>query len=210
MQPTWSTMPSQIKVFVTICAVIELLALSGDLAGANARALLITLGGFWPTILSGEPALYPGQSIVMFISSAFLHGGLLHLFMNMVALMYLGPMILERTGARAFWPLAGLCALGAGGVYALASGDGTPMVGASGVIFGLIGMLAVWSYFDRRASGETLRPLLEQAVAFLVLNLALTLLSSGMIAWQAHLGGLLAGLVCGWLTWSAKGDVRSL
>jgi membrane associated rhomboid family serine protease len=206
----WPQQPLPIKVFATTCGLLELLAFAGDLAGANVRSVLIGIGGFWPGLMQGAAPLYPGQPVLMFATSAVLHGGLLHLFMNMVALMWLGPMIIERLGERAFWPVAGLSALGSGAVYALLSNGGTPMVGASGILFGLIGVLAAWSYFDRRASGESLRPLLDQTVAFLTLNIALTLLSSGMIAWQAHLGGLLAGIACGWFTWSGRLRARGI
>lgn len=203
-------MPPAIRAFVLTCAVLEVLALFGPVVfgGDGVRRLMLALGGFWPELLAGAPGVYPGQAIVMFATSAVLHGGPLHLFMNMVGLLWLGPMITERIGPRAFWPIAGLSALGSGMGFALLSQSPVPMVGASGVLFGLLGVVAVWEVLDRMRRRAALRPLMEQAGIFLALNVALMLLAGGSIAWQAHLGGFVAGLVCGWFTWPGRRRVR--
>jgi membrane associated rhomboid family serine protease len=209
MLTDWSNQPASIRTFVLICCAFELLALAGAVLGFGSamRNLLLTFGGFWPELLAGATRIYPGQPIAMFATSAFLHGGLLHLFMNMVAMLWLGPIVVARVGERAFWPLAGLCALGAGAVYGLMSNSGMPMVGASGVLFGFLGIVATWTFLDRLTRRLSLRPLVHQALVFAALNVALTLLS-GVIAWQAHLGGLLAGVLCGVLTWSRHTHLR--
>ncbi len=69
----------------------------------------------------------------MVASSVFIHSGLGYLFMSMFGLMWLGPIVVQRVGKAAFWPLAGLCALGAGGAYVLMTNTGLPSVGASRV-----------------------------------------------------------------------------
>lgn len=198
-------LPAPIKHFLLICVALELCALAGMLTGSGPvmRNLMLLTGGFWPGMLSGGPTLYIGQPIVMFASSVFLHGGLTHLAMNMIGLVWLGSLVVNRLGVKAFWPIAGLTALGSGLGFALLTDSTMPMVGASGVVFGLLGVVAVWDLLDRLDRRESLRPLIQYALVFLALNVALTLLSQGLIAWQAHLGGLVAGGLCGALTWRA-------
>ena len=200
---SWSDMPTSVRVFALVSAALELVAIFGTLflLGEGMRRVMLALGGFWPELLSGAPGIYPGQAITMFATSAVLHGGPLHLFMNMVGLMWLAPMITERIGERAFWPIAGLSALGAGLGFTILSESLLPMVGASGVIFGLLGVVAYWELRDRLRARTGLRLLAEQAAVFVALNLALMFLAGGSIAWQAHLGGFLAGLACGHVTW---------
>lgn len=203
MLTEWSNQPTPVRTYVFVCALLELMALAGTVLGFGeaVRYIMIALGGFWPDLLRGAAPAYSVQPFAMFASCVFLHGGLLHLFMNMVGLMWLGPIVINRVGERAFWPIVGLCALGAGAAYAVLSASGVPMVGASGVLFGFIGVVGTWALLDRVKRRETLRPLIEQALVFTVLNIALALLS-GVIAWQAHVGGFAAGVVCGLLTWS--------
>lgn len=169
--------------------------------GHTMRSFLVTIGGFWPDLLKGAQPLFPAQSITMFGTTAFLHGGPVHLIMNMIGLLWLGPIIVERAGRAAFWPIAGLCALGAGGLFALLANQSTPSVGASGVLFGFLGTVSVWSVLDRYIRGESLIQLVQHGCAFLAINLAITLSNSGAIAWEAHLGGFLAGAFCGWISW---------
>ncbi|MEX0281954.1 MAG: rhomboid family intramembrane serine protease [Arenibacterium sp.] len=199
----WPRQPASVRHFVLVCVAIEVLATLGFLLNPSdgIRTLLIYFGGFWPSLMDGHPGALPGQVVYMFATSAFIHGGWLHLAMNMFALMWLGPIIVRRAGRAAFWPLSGLSALGAGAGYALLSNSGAPMVGASGVIFGLLGAVACWTVLDQLARRASLRPLMQQALVLLVLNVALTLLSDGSIAWQAHLGGFIAGAICGALSW---------
>ncbi|MEM6482050.1 MAG: rhomboid family intramembrane serine protease [Pseudomonadota bacterium] len=199
-------LPAPIKHFILICVFLEFCALTGMVMGfgPTVRNLMLLAGGFWPGMLFGGPSLYPGQPVTMFASSAFLHANLTHLAMNMIGLVWLGPMIVNRLGVQAFWPIAGLTAIGSGLVFTWLSSTMTPMVGASGVIFGLLGVVAIWDLLDRIRRRDSLRPLIQHALVFLALNVALTLLYPGAIAWQAHLGGLLAGGLCGVLTWRGR------
>ena len=75
------------------------------------------------------------------------------------------------------------------------------MVGTSGALFGLVGLLVVLEAQTRRAEGASRLSVLVTVLAWLVglaaLNLAFWWLQNGILAWQAHLGGFLAGLVWG-------------
>lgn len=204
MHVSFSLQPQPVRIFLSVCMFLELVSLACLLLGLgdSMRNFLITIGGFWPDLLRGATPIYPGQPVLMFATSALLHGGLLHLFMNMVGLMWLGPIIVNRLGSHAFWPIAGLSALGAGGLYAtLAGPGGIPAVGASGVLFGFLGTVALWETLDQWARRENLMPLLQHGIALLSINVALTLANTSAIAWEAHLGGFLAGALCGLLTW---------
>lgn len=197
------TLPRSVSRFLLVCVALELCALLSEIAGfgSTVRRFLIVWGGFWPGLLSGDDGMYPGQQVLMFASSAVVHGGPLHLLMNMLGLVWLGPLIVRRAGPRAFWPIAGLSALGSGFGYALLSSGNTPMVGASGVLFGFLGAVAVWAVLDRLARKQSLLPIIQNALVLVFLNVALMVLSPASVAWQAHLGGLLAGAIAGAMTW---------
>ncbi|MGI9597757.1 MAG: rhomboid family intramembrane serine protease [Acidimicrobiales bacterium] len=125
------------------------------------------------------------------ITSAFLHGSLLHIGFNMYALWLLGNTLEEGIGKLRFSIvyLAGLL----GGSFAVLAFDfGSPTLGASGAVLGLAGALAavLWS---RGIS------LTQTSLGFiLALNLALPLLVGGISFW-GHLGGIFAGFAAGWL-----------
>ena len=201
-----SLQPKPVKAFLSACVFFEVVALAGLLMGMGAvpRNFLIAFGGFWPDLLKGALPAFPGQPILMFATAAVLHGGPLHLFMNMVGLLWLGPLIVTRVGSAGFWPIAGLSALGAGCLFALFADAGVPSVGASGVLFGFLGTVAVWEVFDRHAAGESLSPLVQQGGVLLVINVTLVVANPNTIAWEAHLGGFIAGVLCGLITWRGQ------
>lgn len=198
-----SLQPQPVRMVLFACLFFECLVLVSMPFGAGdtMRRFLVVTGGFWPDLLKGATPIFAGQPILMFGTSALLHGGVLHLFMNMVGLLWLGPIICNRLGAAAFWYIAGLSALGAGCLFAVLSVTGAPSVGASGVLFGLLGTVVTWEVRDRHARRESLVPLAQQGLVLLAINVGLTLSSAAAIAWQAHLGGFLAGALCGLITW---------
>ncbi len=123
-----------------------------------------------------------------FLTSAFLHGPLVHILFNMLALWMLGPYAEALLGRARFLALYLLSALGGSVAYLLltplTSNDG--LVGASGAVFGLFGAIIVLN----RSRG-----LATQGIWFnLAINAALPLIYP-QIAWQAHLGGFLTGLL---------------
>lgn len=67
--------------------------------------------------------------------------------------------------------------------------------------YGLLGAVGVWFLLDRRAQGQKLAPYVIDAAVLLGANVLMTLPAQNQIAWEAHLGGFLAGAVCGLLTW---------
>ncbi len=161
----------------------------------NLRGTALMLGAFWNGLLNGWEPVYALQREVMFLSYAFLHGGLLHLIGNMVAVLALGGIAVARIGGRGFLLLYALSAIGGAAGFALLSNSETPMVGASGAVFGLIGAWKFWEWQVRQHLGATMRPLWRSLIGLTLLNVVLWLALSGLLAWEAHLGGFVTGVL---------------
>lgn len=146
-----------------------------------------------PLVLHGEPwrvATY-----------AWLHGDLLHLAMNMLALVQIGPAIERFLGSPRFALLYALCAIGGGAASALITGGMS--VGASGAVFGLAGAGIV---VLTRVGTEPARRARANLVFWLGLFIVLGF-SGPVFGMQldnmAHLGGLGVGLALAWL-WTPR------
>lgn len=128
-----------------------------------------------------------------------LHAGIFHILFNMWALWILGPQIERGVGTLPFVCLY-FASAGLGGAFYFVMGGPSAhvAVGASGALFGLFGIWLSWALHRRNTIQG--RALLRQILFLLVLNAALPLIIVN-IAWQAHLGGLIAGFVIGEL-WS--------
>lgn len=137
------------------------------------------------------------------------HGGLSHLLMNLGAVMALTPVVLRRFGPGwAAWPrwivlFVGAGLAGAATFLAVNPAGAVPMVGASGAICGLWGFAARVDPDGRLVglrSAQVLRAVRHFALVNLVLFAILHLLARladapGGLAWEAHLGGFLFGLL---------------
>ncbi|MEE8407696.1 MAG: rhomboid family intramembrane serine protease [Acidimicrobiia bacterium] len=123
-----------------------------------------------------------------------LHASITHILFNMWALWVLGPQIERGVGT---WPFVSLflASAGVGGAFAFYLGDPLDVaVGASGAIFGLFGIWLSWAMHRRNTMQG--RAMLRQIGVLLLINAAIPFLVPN-IAWQAHLGGLIAGMVIG-------------
>ncbi|MSQ82528.1 MAG: rhomboid family intramembrane serine protease [Myxococcales bacterium] len=134
------------------------------------------------------------------LTSAFLHGNLLHVGMNMLALWQLGAMAERLLGSRAFLAVYLLAALG-GAVasfdWHLYSGGHAVSVGASGAVFGVLGATIGFALARRDTIPRRIyQSLLRSGGTFVILNFALGLAVS-VIDNAAHLGGLVTGVLGG-------------
>jgi membrane associated rhomboid family serine protease len=121
------------------------------------------------------------------VSAMFLHGSLLHLVFNMLALYWLGTVVEQALGTGRFVLLYFVSGI-AGSAGALVLSDPTAVtVGASGAIYGIMGALLVLEY---RATGT----FAGQALGLIVVNLALTFAIPN-ISVGGHLGGLAGGIL---------------
>jgi len=134
------------------------------------------------------------------VSYAFLHGGVGHIFFNMLALYMFGSDIERLFGSRYFLTFYLACVVSAALCQllftALAGAPPFPTVGASGGVYGLL--LAFGLYFPRRMVMLIFPPIPMQARYFVMLFGGLELVfgvtgTAAGVAHFAHLGGMLGG-----------------
>jgi membrane associated rhomboid family serine protease len=165
------------------------------------------------------PVLYTGQyGFDWFLFTrpftyAFMHGGIAHIAINMIWLAAFGSPLANRLGAlrfAIFYAVTGLASVVL--FWVLHPYGEAPLVGASGAISGMMGAAARYGFRIDRASGRAAfagEPLPIAAVlrsrgvmtflgVWMAINLATGLLGfapgvDGQIAWEAHIGGFVAG-----------------
>jgi rhomboid protease GluP len=142
-------------------------------------------------------AIKIGGQYYRFLTSMFLHGGLLHIGFNAWALYALGPESERIYGTPRFLAIYFIAGL-AGGVASYTF-SASPAVGASGAIFGLIGALAVFYYMSRELLGSAAQQQFGSLITVIMINLFIGFSSGGIIDNFAHLGGLAGGALAGWL-----------
>lgn len=146
-----------------------------------------------PYLAQSNVELAAGQWWRIF-TVVLLHASFSHVLFNMWALWALGPQVERGVGTGPFVGLY-IASAGVGGAFAYHLGGPFDIgVGASGAIFGIFGVWLSWA-FHRRGTAMG-RAMLGQLGFLLLINAALPILIPN-ISWQAHLGGLLAGLLIG-------------
>ena len=120
------------------------------------------------------------------VTSMFLHGFLLHILFNMIALWFIGAPVEKYLGPTRYLGLYFVSGL-AGSAGALLQAPLVPTVGASGAIFGILGAMLIieWQITGRFAG---------QAMTWIVINLVISFSFSG-ISWGGHIGGLIGGIL---------------
>ena len=164
--------------------------------------------GFTPASLHpvAKPlAPQPGWDLVMLqsVSYIFLHGDLMHLAGNMLALWVFGNNVEDSMGHRRyplFFLICGMAGAFAEGLFSPT--PQVPVIGASGAVAGVMGAYLLLHPRARVLVLVAFRiPLLVPASAFVGLSIALDVLSAlfpdpdaeMLIAWWAHIGGFAAG-----------------
>jgi membrane associated rhomboid family serine protease len=179
------------QLLVIATSVVSLIALS-DPDGTLFNLLLldrddVQRGELW-RLLTVTLVHAPGSTTPWFS---------LHLLLNMYALWIVGPIVEGIWGKRLLIVFYVLTAIAASTASFLSNPG--PAVGASGAIFGLVGVIfagtrAHHPMLDRRARG-----IVPQLGMFIVINLAFGFLAGGMIDNAAHIGGLVSGLWLGFV-----------
>ena len=166
-------------VIIGLTAFVFLVGLIPGVGDAVERSLL-----FW------APALYPQLSGVFepwrLFTGALVHSSFWHLGLNMLALWMIGRSLEPLLGRWRFLTLYLLSTLG-GSVAVTLLSFSTPVVGASGAIFGLFGALFV--------IGRHLGANIAGIAIVLGINLVIGFIPGFNVSWQAHVGGLVVGLV---------------
>jgi len=153
----------------------------------------------------------PPTDLTPFFTSMFMHGGFLHIILNLWTLWIFGPALEDRLGPARFGILYLASGLAAGVAHVVFNaGSYMPMLGASGAIAGVIGAYAVRFPFAwvRVLVPIVFIPLFFSIPALVfagiwfflqVMQGASELLNpyagAGGIAWWAHIGGFVAGIV---------------
>ncbi|MBO0980321.1 rhomboid family intramembrane serine protease [Microbacterium sp. SD291] len=151
--------------------------------------LIPGLGGeITSQLLFNAVFLYPNITVYAFepwrlLTVLFVHGGFIHLALNMLALWMLGQSLEPMLGRARFLALYLISGLGGSVAVALIA-PGVSTVGASGAIFGLMAaLLIIGRHIGANVTG---------ILVILGINFAFSFFVSG-IAWQAHLGGAVIG-----------------
>ena len=127
------------------------------------------------------------------VSHAFLHGGWMHLLLNLAVFLGLGHLITSAAGVRAMGVTFLVCAAAGALTFAAISDFQGPMVGASGAIFGFLGTVTSWQEQTLRRAGLDRTVIWQRILGLVALNALLDLALGGMLAWEAHLGGFVGG-----------------
>jgi membrane associated rhomboid family serine protease len=203
-------LPASVLAIIALCVVVHLVRIYLLTAEQDFALLLRT--AFIPVRYSGQFHLDVWAFVSPF-TYTFLHGGFAHLAVNSIWLAAFGSPLANRLGGPrflAFFALTGVAA--AFFFWAIHPLTQAPLVGASGAISGMMGAAARFAFHIDRSSGKAafggdplpfgavLRS--RTAVTFLAVWMIVNLVtgvvgfvpgSDDQIAWEAHIGGLLAG-----------------
>jgi len=177
MATTRSGRPIVTYALLAVTSFIGLVQLIPGLDGPIKQAL-----GFY------APYLYPNLFALPFepwrlLTALFVHGGFVHLALNMLALWMLGQSLEPMLGRVRYLALYLISGLGGSVMVALLA-PGSWTVGASGAIFGLLAsLLIIGRHIGANVTGILVVLGINFAFGFFV----------GGISWQAHLGGAIVG-----------------
>jgi membrane associated rhomboid family serine protease len=170
------------RAFVAMCAVVPVLFVIELIDNQLLDRRLDRAGGLAPHDLAGLDGI---------IFAPFLHVNFAHLVANSVPLILMGTFVLAA-GARRF-VLSTLIIMGASGAGVWFTGEaGTLVVGASGVIFGYLGVLLTRGVVERSWWNLGVGLLIAMLYGWQLLGVLPT---DEQISWQAHLFGFIGGVL---------------
>lgn len=207
-QPVFN-IPAVVVALIGTCVAIHLV-----------RLYVLTIDQDFALLLRAAfiPIRYGGQfdiDVYAFTSPftyTFLHGSMAHLAINMIWLAAFGSPLANRLGVwrfLLFWAVTGVAA--AAVHYLVHMVGQSPLVGASGAISGMMGAAARFGFRASRVAGRSafdgpllpasvvlrLRPVVTFLAVWMAINLVTGLVGLGAgadnIAWEAHVGGFVAG-----------------
>jgi membrane associated rhomboid family serine protease len=194
---------------LTSSVVMTLLVINGGvfLLELSGGQQLVSLFALWP-ILPGDATVFgqamPHFQIWQLVTYSFLHGGIMHILLNMYALWLFGTRMESVWGPRAFAIYYFVCVIGAGLVQLFVSthsaeqGGIYPTLGASGGVFGVL--LAFGLTFPNERLMLIFPPVILSAKWLVIIYGAIELWAGVTgtaegVAHFAHLGGMLFGYV---------------
>ncbi len=169
------------RAFVAMCAVVPVLFLIEALdVGLNAN--LAVTAGIIPHRIQGLDGV---------IFSPFLHADFNHLYSNSVPLILLGTFVLAAGTRRFLWSTLVIILVSGLGVWFTGSPNSV-VVGASGVIFGYLGILLTRGIVERSWWNFGVVLLVGLLYGWQLIGILPT---DERVSWQGHLFGLLGGIV---------------
>jgi membrane associated rhomboid family serine protease len=202
--------PTSLTPFVTIgIIVLNTVIFVFEILNRSGMEKITYAYGAIPHSLITFEKIQPIHPALTVFSSMFMHGGFFHLGGNMLYLWIFGNNIEDRLGHVRFILFYLFCGIVAAYSHAFAASHSmTPMIGASGAVSGILGAYVL---LFPRARVHTLIflgffittvriPALIVIVFWAIIQFINGMLSSGLregggVAWFAHIGGFLAGLV---------------
>lgn len=160
------------------------------LGGPNIYNLLKFGGQYGPFVSTGD--------WYRIVTAMFVHGGWLHLLFNMYALYYLGMLVENIYGPSKLLVVYFVSGI-VGNLLSQVFYYSTPSVGASGAIFGLVGLLLAATYFRKDFPPTVKRALYLSLLPTVIFNIAYGFVPGTDINNAAHLGGFGTGLLLGYL-----------
>lgn len=175
-----ATKPILVPVLIALnVAVFVLTAVQAGSVDANFQAPLFDQFALWPILVAG------GQWWRL-LTSGFLHIGLLHLLMNMIALWVIGRDLELLLGRLRFGAVYLLSLLGGSTAVFMLGEELAPVAGASGAVYGLMGGIAI--------AALRLKVSLRPVLLVIALNIAASVVIP-QISLLGHLGGLAVGVL---------------
>lgn len=196
MAVTRSGRPVVTLGIILVTSVISLLQMVPNIGAAITNSLL-----FAPLyVYFGVPGL-PFEPWRL-LTTALVHGGFIHLALNMLALWMLGQSLEPILGRGRYLAMYAISALGGSVAVALIAAPGTGTVGASGAVFGLMAALFV--------IGRHIGANVTGILVVLGINFVFGVVVGG-ISWEAHLGGAITGALVAFLfTRTRRREQRTL
>lgn len=138
------------------------------------------------------------------VTSAFLHGSILHIVLNMYSLYVLGRFVEPALGSPRMLVVYAVSLVASGLCVVYFSAADVPTLGASGAIFGIFGALFAIGFRLGKRGMDLVRAMLP----ILIINLVFTF-TVPSISWQAHVGGLIAGFLLTYVIYVPPRPVRT-
>ncbi|MDW6022719.1 rhomboid family intramembrane serine protease [Mesorhizobium sp. BAC0120] len=210
-------LPPVVLCLIGICVIVYVA--DAYFLSERGYLLLMANAAFIPARYSGQLDLdiaaftWPFTVLTSPLTYAFLHGSVAHLAVNMIWLAAFGSPLANRlrtTRFLLFWALTSISAVALH--FVLHWHDQSPVVGASGAISGMMGAAARFGFKIDRSHGKAAfhgavlpvaaclrsRGVVTFLAIWMLINLATGMISfapgiEGQIAWEAHIGGFLAG-----------------
>ena len=190
----FNRLPAGVFGLVLIIVALELLC---QIFGVPFRSFLLVYLAFFPLNFDLTFSTYPGQFYISLFSYAFLHVNFFHMAMNVSIILGLGKHIEEEIGYINLIALF-LSSSTVGAIFFLlipSSSQHLPILGASGSAFGFLGYWKGRELLFCFARKLQLQPVIMFLLGLIIANFLMLFFFPYAVAWQAHLGGFLCGML---------------